>query len=472
MYMEMTKTPGFLKEFAVPFTIKNLSLIVIFSLLFFLMGVSGLQLQSAQTGVSSIWPASGLTFACLLIFGFRLWPGVLAGMLLLGFYTGLPFQVAIISGIAAILETVIPLSIARKFGFTGRLDSLHEALIFATIVTLGPIISALIGSTSMYFFSEAATLPSLSVMMLWWLGNSIGILLFGGMILSICTGVSNGLFFNHFWEKISLILAALLICTLAFLQSSGIESTLFIKFIIPLTMIGAIRFGSFGAFSSPLIATIVLLSISSNLPDNLFEHAPFGYLYLILVELWFVSISGLIMAGAFHDRSSQSQMKWLAHHDTLTQLANRNVLEQETIHALQGMRRMDQGLCLLFIDLDQLKSVNDQLGHKEGDRLLVSTAKLLVKQVRSRDIVARWGGDEFIILLRNCDLVEAQHIAEKIIISVHELSSLFKGKKFKISMSIGVTNALKDDSHESLIERADKACYTAKNTGKDKVIVI
>lgn len=461
-----------LKELTVPFTSKNLSQIILFSLAFCLLGILGLQLQSTQTGVTPVWPASGLTFACLLLFGFRLWPGVIIGMVLLSYYTGLPIWLALVAGLGTVLETIIPLTIAKRYGFTGRLDSLFEALTFTTILSLGPIISSLIGTAAMYISSGGTSLPSMSVVMVWWLGNSIGILLLGGLILTVNTGIEKGLALKLFWEKFSLILAAILICSLAFLSSKGIEATLYINLIIPLTLIGAIRFSAFGALVPGAVATLLLLSISSHLPVSYFEHAPFGYLYLILVKIWFVSISGVLMAGAFHDRSSQIQMKWLAHHDTLTQLANRCVLEQETAHALLGMRRMDQGLCLLFIDLDQLKAVNDQLGHSAGDALLVATGQLLQKQVRSSDIVARWGGDEFIILLHDCKINEANQIAEKILLGAHDLSITSKRRQIHVSMSIGATCASEADTPVSLIERADKACYDAKNSGRDRVVTV
>ena len=467
----MLNSLSFLKEFVVPLTIKNLSLIPLFALVFFLLGVLGLQLQSSQTGVSPIWPASGWTLACLLLYGFRLWPGVLLGMICVGIYVSLPLWIGVVSGLGAILESVIPLIIARRFGFTGRLDTLYEAFIFSAIVTFGPLISAGTGGLALYIAAGGESMPSQAIVMHWWLGNSVGMLLFGGVILALNEGIEKGVFFRLFWEKTAILLGAFIICMMAISRSKGIESALFINLIIPLTLYGAIRFGAFGALVPGLLILLMFLFIAGNLPQSFFEHAPFGYLYLILVEIWFVGISGVLMAGAFRDRLSQVRMKWLAHHDTLTKLANRNVLELETAHALEGMRRMDHSVCLLFIDLDQLKPVNDRFGHMVGDKLLVSAGKLLTKHVRSSDIVARWGGDEFVILLRNCSLDEARLIANKIHHDSHGLSLAIKGR-IKISFSIGVVKALADDTQESLIDRADKACYLAKKEGRDRVVVV
>ncbi len=446
-------------------------LVVLFSTIFFLCGILGLHLQSSQTGVTPVWPASGWAFAFLLLYGFRYWPGIVIGMLLISYYADMSILIGLSIGICASLEVIIPLIIARKYGFTGRLDSLFEASVFTLIVVFAPLISALPGSVVMFMGGSGNTLPPLSVVMLWWLGNSIGLLLVGGILLSTYEAIIKGLIFKLFWWKISFILIAFFISWFAFGRTSGIESALILNLMIPFVLVSAIRFGVSGAVAPSLIAVLVLLSIPHNHPTELFEHAPFGYLFLILVELWFVSLSGVLMAGAFLDRSSQAKMKWLALHDQLTKLANRTVLKQETEYALRGMRRMDKGVCLLFIDLDHLKPVNDQLGHLAGDELLVAVGKLLKKQVRNSDVIARWGGDEFIILLRDCALKKAEFIANSILVSSRELSFESNDKEFAVSMSIGLASARANNTHEELIKIADDACYRAKEAGRDQVVI-
>lgn len=438
---------------------------------YYLCGICGLQLQSTQTGVTPFWPASGWAFVFLLIYGLRYWPGIILAMLLLSNNTGVSAWTGLTTGIAAVIETIIPLIIARHYGFSGRMDSLFESSVFTLIVITSPMISAITGTVALYITTDSVMLPSLSIVMLWWLGNSIGLLIFGGILMATYEGIMKQLIFKYLSWKLLFITTAILISWFALIKNNGIDSVIILNLIIPLVLIGAVRFGAFGALTPSLVALIVLLLSPKDPTTELFHPIPFNYLYLILVNLWFVSISGLLVAGAYYDRTMQVKMKWLAQHDTLTNLANRSVLKNETDYALRSMRRMNQRICLLFIDLDHLKPVNDQLGHQAGDQLLISTSQLLEKHTRSSDIVARWGGDEFVVLLRNCELDKANIIANKILKGARDLSFTKNSKLYNVSMSIGVSSAIADTKLDDLIQIADSACYKAKQSGRDQIVV-
>lgn len=438
---------------------------------YYLCGICGLLLQSTQTGVTPFWPASGWAFVFLLIYGLRYWPGIIIAMLLLSNYTGGSAWIGLTTGIASVFEAILPLIIARNYGFSGRMDSLFESSIFTLIVIVSPMISAITGTTIMSITTDSVILPTLSIMMLWWLGNSIGLLIFGGILMATYEGIIKKIILKHFSLKLLFIAIALTISWFAFIKYNGIESVIILNLIIPLVLIGAVRFGAFGAITPSLVALIVLLLSPKDPTTELFHPIPFNYLYLILVNLWFVSISGLLVSGAYNDRTMQVKMKWLAQHDTLTNLANRSVLKNETDYALRSMRCMNQGLCLLFIDLDHLKPVNDQLGHQAGDELLISISQLLEKYTRSSDIVARWGGDEFVVLLRNCELDRANIIANKILKGARNLSFTKNSKLYRVSMSIGVASAIGNTKLDDLIKVADNACYKAKQSGRDQIVV-
>ena len=446
-------------------------LLIFFISGYYLCGICGLLLQSTQTGVTPFWPASGWAFVFLLLYGLRYWPGIIIGMLLLSNSASVSYWMALSTGIAAVFEAIIPLIIAKKYGFSGRMDSFFESSVFTVIVITSPIISAIAGTLSLYITKESLIPPSTSTVMLWWLGNSIGLLIFGGILMATYEGMIKKIIFKSFSWKLLFILTAFFISWFALVKSNGLESVIFLNLIIPLVLIGVLRFGAFGALSPSLVALIVLLIAPKDPTTELFHPIAFNYLYLILVNLWFVSVSGLLIAGAYNDRTMQVKMKWLAQHDTLTNLVNRSVLKIETDYALRDMRRMNQGVCLLFIDLDHLKPVNDQLGHQAGDQLLISISLLLEKHTRSSDIVARWGGDEFVVLLRNCELDKANNIANKILKGARDLSFTKDSKLYRVSMSIGVANAIADTQLDDLIKIADNACYRAKQSGRDRVVV-
>lgn len=177
------------------------------------------------------------------------------------------------------------------------------------------------------------------------------------------------------------------------------------------------------------------------------------------------SVSGAVMV--FHDlmfsRTVAKKMTHMALHDHLTGLPNRAALSERFAHALALARRHQKKVGLLFIDLDNFKQVNDDLGHERGDLLLVALAAQLLESVRGTDTVCRYGGDEFVVLLSEIDQREhAMHIAGKI----HELAAVpiaIGDRKLALSLSIGIS-VYPDDGENmaTLLNRADIAMYKEK----------
>ena len=128
---------------------------------------------------------------------------------------------------------------------------------------------------------------------------------------------------------------------------------------------------------------------------------------------------------------------------------------------------------MLFIDLDDFKHINDQFGHVAGDELLIGICREMEQCVRKGDRVARMGGDEFAILLQECDLAHAVNIAEKIRHNVARFCFEFDGQQIccgGLSIGINVINAQTRD-WKAVLEQADQACYNAKRQGKNQVCV-
>jgi diguanylate cyclase (GGDEF)-like protein len=163
-------------------------------------------------------------------------------------------------------------------------------------------------------------------------------------------------------------------------------------------------------------------------------------------------------------RRSQEQIGFLAHHDSLTKLPNR-VLFNEMLHA--GCSHAEQtGLALLFLDLDDFKSVNDTMGHATGDALLVAVSERIRGCLREGDVAARLGGDEFAIIVNTKNVEEATAVARRIVERINRPYH-FDGRLVEIGVSIGVTMAPKDgDSPGVLLKNADLALYRAKADGR------
>jgi diguanylate cyclase len=155
--------------------------------------------------------------------------------------------------------------------------------------------------------------------------------------------------------------------------------------------------------------------------------------------------------------------------DGLTQLANRTFFNEKLMEVIRLIKRYGNPFSLLMIDVDDFKRVNDSQGHQAGDRLLKGVAVKLKASVRGSDFIARYGGDEFAIILYNTRMAEALEVGWKICRFLREGRFLLDGKEFWITLSVGGTEVSRDDTPESLIERADKALYLAKEKGRNRV---
>lgn len=158
----------------------------------------------------------------------------------------------------------------------------------------------------------------------------------------------------------------------------------------------------------------------------------------------------------------------LAHHDPLTGLPNRLLFQDRLYQALEQAKRQQQVLAVLFIDLDNFKTINDTLGHAVGDQLVKAVGERLTHCVRSADTVARLSGDEFTSLLVNIsNPQDAARVARKIISALAKIF-VVEGHELSITASIGLSFYPKDgEDNNTLIKNADTAMYRAKQQGKN-----
>lgn len=161
----------------------------------------------------------------------------------------------------------------------------------------------------------------------------------------------------------------------------------------------------------------------------------------------------------------------LASNDDLTGLPNRRCFHAQLTEFLLLKARNNTNLSLLFIDIDNFKYVNDTKGHDVGDEVLKALAKILSNNIRKSDFVARWGGEEFIILLLDSDINQAQVIAEKLRSQVANSNNLAQFTQQAITISLGATSVTDKDNIDTLLKRADNALYKAKSLGKNCIVL-
>jgi diguanylate cyclase (GGDEF)-like protein len=165
-----------------------------------------------------------------------------------------------------------------------------------------------------------------------------------------------------------------------------------------------------------------------------------------------------------------SQMEFMASHDLLTDLPNRSLYIDRLTHAIQLTRRIGSLITVFFIDLDNFKVVNDQYGHASGDMVLIEVAKRLTEMMRKSDTVARFSGDEFVILTELTNDREAiRNLAQKILDKIEQPIQVEEGS-VTISASIGISISPDDGlDAEELLRKADTAMYVSKDNGLNKI---
>jgi diguanylate cyclase (GGDEF)-like protein len=157
--------------------------------------------------------------------------------------------------------------------------------------------------------------------------------------------------------------------------------------------------------------------------------------------------------------------------DPLTKVLNRAAYNMKVGQVVRDLQNHQGSTALIVADIDYFKKFNDDYGHKTGDRVLQSVASTIQDSIRSTDLVFRYGGEKFVILLYKNSLEQAEKDAEKIRNQVKKDFFVDKNKELKVTLSLGVTCAKDGDTKEMFFERADKALYLAKRKGRDRVCI-
>ena len=165
-------------------------------------------------------------------------------------------------------------------------------------------------------------------------------------------------------------------------------------------------------------------------------------------------------------KSYEKEILLLATTDNLTGLFNRREFLQRLNREINYTRRYHTSFALIMYDLDNFKDINDEFGHLEGDNVLKVSAELVKENIRTTDVAARWGGEEFMVLMPQADIDRARIVAEKL---RHTISSHPFHASFSVSASFGITGFLLEDDLDSLLKRVDNALYKAKDVGKNRV---
>ena len=195
------------------------------------------------------------------------------------------------------------------------------------------------------------------------------------------------------------------------------------------------------------------------------------------IAMWvnIVLVFGMFYAVAAYYRvrvvDAERQLLQMATVDPLTGLANRNQFHVRAAAELGRMKRSGEPIALMLADVDFFKRINDEFGHDAGDKVLVRLAALLREGLRDCDVLARWGGEEFLALLPACDSRGAYEVAERLRQAVAAAQIEIGGRALGVTMSFGIAEVDRDHDLLGATTRADRALYRSKHEGRNRVTV-
>jgi diguanylate cyclase (GGDEF)-like protein len=432
---------------------------------YFAAGKVGLGLAFVHPSASAVWPPSGIALSALLILGYEVWPAVLVGAFLVNATTmGSPLT-SLGIGVGNTLEGLVGAYLANRFA-NGSQAFARTGDIFrftALAALASTTLSPTIGITSLVLGGFARWADFASIWLTWWLGDATGVLVVAPIVLLWGIGDSPQVTGRRMVEAAALV-AGLSVVTLVVFGGlfPGDTKTYPLEFLcIPFFLWAAFRFGRRAAAT----AIVVLSAIA--LWGTLQGFGPFARETrnesLLLLQA-FTSATALmaatLAAAVTERRRVEAQLRHLAVTDALTGLANYRRLIQVLELELSRSGRTTRAFAVLLLDVDNLKRINDRHGHLVGSRALCRVADAMRGTCRTIDTAARYGGDEFALILPETEEAAARQVAGRV---AARLAG--DGEQPPVSVSVGVAVYPRDgNAVEALLGAADEALYAAKAT--------
>jgi diguanylate cyclase (GGDEF)-like protein len=421
------------------------------------------------------WPAAGLSLAVLMLVPTRRW-GWALGAIALAEIAGdlawnLPLGATLGWTLSSTLEPLVAAMLLRSFGNpAGSLVPLRPLLRFIWFAVLGgPFAGATVAATTSALSGDGTFPVAWSQ---FFLGDVLGVLTVAPMVLGTASARRRSP-----QELVALVATTGLTSTAVFSTVGGPWMVTMPYLLIPFFAWAAVRFGTRGTAWTALGVTAVAsgFNAAGRGPFVLAAGHDIAAVTLLQVFLVITVTFALLLAALVSELGDRRQLEDVlrhqATHDPLTGLANRLRLAEALELSCTSRTATSASTGLLVCDLDRLKAVNDRVGHKGGDELLVEVAARLRDSVRPGDLVARIGGDEFVIMLRDVDAVTARRVARRVVDSVSHPVLLEHRRAVRPSISVGAAVAEPGESADRLFQVADAALYEAKRRGRGQVVL-
>lgn len=446
---------------------RSLATVVGLAAVYFGAAKLGLSLAFVNPSATAVWPPTGIALAAFLIFGARVWPAILVGAFVANLTTA--GSVATSIGIAAgnTLEGLVAAYLVDRFA-AGRqaFGRPRYAFRFAVLAAaVSPLLGATCGVTSLALGGFAPWADYGRIWLTWWLGDGAGALVVAPVVL---------LWYENpriEWTRRQVAEAAALLASLVgvgLIVFQGAFPTPIKNYplevlCIPILLWAAFRFGARETASATLLLAVIAIH------GTLGGFGPFARdtqnesLLLLQAFIAVIAVTKLIVASIVAERRRmEGHLRDLAVSDPLTGLANYRQLMVALEAEIRRSQRSERPFAVLLLDVDGLKRINDRHGHLVGSRALCRLAEVLHTSSRAVDTAARYGGDEFALVLPETDEPAARQVAGRI---AERLTQDVESPR--LAASVGVAVFPRDGTTaEAILSGADRALYTMKTASR------
>jgi diguanylate cyclase (GGDEF)-like protein len=439
------------------------------AIVYFIVGKLGLTLVFLDASASAVWPCTGIALAALLIFGYRVWPAIFVGAFFVSFTTAGTALTAATIAAGNSLEAVVGCYLVTRFA-GGRNAFQRSQNIFKFVLLAGMVgtaVGASIGSATLVLAHLAEPSRQLSIWLTWWLGDDVGVLVVTPLLLLWAENP------NRNWTRQQIIELALLffglVSTTWFVFGYGFHNVVknypFEYLCFPFLVWAAFRFGRRKAATAICVLAIIATW------GTVHGYGPFvrisqnTSLLLLQSFMAIVAVTTMVLAAeTTAHKHAEEHVRQLAESDPLTGLANYRRLVEALDTEIKRFSRSRSPFAIVLLDLDHLKTINDTRGHLVGSRALCRLADILRLHSREIDLAARYGGDEFVLVLPETSTQSALLVARRISERLRNES-----EDPPLSVSTGIAMYPFDGTTlDELLIAADRALYRDKSAPKSK----
>ena len=441
---------------------RELGLLTGLGAVYFVAAKLGLRLAFMHASATPVWPNTGLALATMLILGARVWPAVLVGAFLANLTT--VGSVATSLGIAAgnTLEALVGAYLVTRFASGRRaFERLGDVVKFTVLAgVLSTTISAIFGVTSLALGGFARWADYGWIWLTWWLGDAVGDLVVAPVALLWYARPRVRWPRGRALEAAALLVGLGLAGLMVFGGLLPSRKDYPLEFVcIPFFLWAAVRFRAREAATAILVVSAIAIRGTVLGFGPFVRDAPNESLLLLQSFMGVVSVMTLILTAAVSERKRvEAQLRHLSVSDALTGLGNYRQLTTVLEAEIQRSQRTERRFAVVFVDVDRLKQINDRHGHVVGSRALCRVAEVLRGSCRALDTAARFGGDEFALVLPEADAAAAERVVQRI---GERLAQ--DRERPRVAASLGVAVYPEDgETVEALLGAADRVLYQMK----------